>query len=55
MLIVDFLAMVLLYFVHRMTKTMDKDIIGDYLFLSLMAFGGIFLFIDMLDKIKGLF
>jgi uncharacterized PurR-regulated membrane protein YhhQ (DUF165 family) len=55
MLILEFLAMVLLYAVNRLTDRAVEDKLGELLFFGLMCFGGLFLFVDLIDKIKGLF
>jgi hypothetical protein len=55
MILMTFLAMILLYFVHRVTEPKDKDIWSEYLLAILAGFGILFLFIDLIDKIKGLF
>lgn len=55
MMLMTFLAMILLYAVNRSTDKGVEDKLGELLFFGLMAFGGIFLFIDVIDKIKGLF
>jgi hypothetical protein len=56
MILIDFLAMILLYAVHTVIKPLNKrDDIGEALFAILMLFGFIFLTLDVIDKIKGLF
>lgn len=56
MLLIDFLAMILLYAVHTVIKPLnEKNDLGDILFLFLAGFGFLFLAIDVIDKIKGLF
>lgn len=55
MLILEFLALVLLFAVNRLTNKGVQDTLGDLLFIALAGFGGVFLFIDLLEKIKGLF
>jgi hypothetical protein len=56
MILIDFLAMILLYAVHTVIKPLNKkDDIGDALFILLAGFGFLFLFLDVIEKIKGLF
>lgn len=56
MILIDFLAMVLLYAVHKVLHTVNqRDDIGEALFTILMIFGFLFLILDVIDKIKGLF
>lgn len=55
MILMTFLAMILLYFVHRATEPKPKDIWGQAILLILGGFGVLFLFIDLIEKIKGLF
>ena len=55
MLVLEILAMVLLYAVNRLTGRAVEDRLGEFLFFGLMCFGFVFLFIDLIDKIKGLF
>lgn len=55
MILIDFLALILLYAVHRMVGIKPKDEMGNILFFVLAAFGVMFLFIDMIDRITRLF
>lgn len=58
MILIDFLAMVLLYAVYKLTqnKVEDKpDQLGMLMVYVLILFGGLFLVIDLIDKIAGLF
>jgi hypothetical protein len=56
MLLIDFLAMILLYTVYTVIKPLSKeDSMGEVLFIFLAGFGFLFLTIDTIDKIKGLF
>lgn len=55
MILMDFLALILLYAVHRLIGPKSEDFSGNVLFLILGAFGIMFLFIDMIDKIASLF
>lgn len=55
MILIDFLALILLYTVHRMVAQKPNDAFGNMMFLILAGFGVIFLFLDMITKIKGLF
>lgn len=56
MILIDFLAMILLYAVHTVIQPVKKkDDLGDILFFFLAGFGFIFLTLDVIDKIKGLF
>lgn len=59
MILIDFLAMILLFAVHRLTKGKllegDDDTLGNFIFIVLMGFGTLFLFADLIEKVKGLF
>lgn len=56
MILIDFLAMILLYTVYTVIKPLSKeDSMGEVLFIFLAGFGFLFLTIDLIDKIKGLF
>ena len=56
MILIDFLAMILLYTVHTVIKPLSKeDGLGEVLFIFLAGFGFLFLILDTIDKIKGLF
>ena len=56
MILIDFVAMIMLYVAHRAIKSNgNSDNLGDFFFVILGAFGCLFLFLDLIDKIKGLF
>lgn len=58
MILIDFLAMILLFAVHRLTRGKmegDDDNLGNLVFIILMGFGTLFLFTDLIGKVKGLF
>jgi hypothetical protein len=55
MILIDFLGLILLYTIHKMLPQKENDAFGNMLFLILAGFGVVFLFLDMIDKIKGLF
>lgn len=58
MILIDFLAMILLFAVHRLTQGKlegDDDNLGNLVFIILMGFGTLFLFTDLIGKIKDLF
>ena len=56
MILIDFLAMILLYTVYTVIKPLnEKNDLGDALFVFLTGFGFLFLTIDVIEKIKGLF
>ena len=56
MILIDFVAMILLYTVHKVLEVVGKDDeIGEALFLILMLFGGLFLLLDTIEKVKGIF
>jgi hypothetical protein len=56
MILIDFLAMILLYAVHTVIQPVKKeDSLGEILFIFLAGFGFLFLALDVIEKIKGLF
>jgi hypothetical protein len=55
MILIDFLCLILLYTIHRMVAQKPNDAFGNMMFLILAGFGFLFLFLDTIEKIKGLF
>jgi hypothetical protein len=56
MILIDFLAMILLYAVYTVIQPVKKkNDLGDALFVFLAGFGFIFLTLDVIEKMKGLF
>ena len=56
MILIDFLAMIVLYAVRKAIKALNQeDNLGDILFIFLALFGFLFLTIDLIEKILGLF
>ena len=55
MILIDFLGLILLYTIHKMLTQKENDAFGNMLFLILAGFGFLFLFLDTIEKIKGLF
>jgi len=56
MILIDFLAMIVLYTVRKAIKSLNQDDnLGDILFIFLAIFGFLFLTIDLIEKILGLF
>lgn len=55
MILVDMLCLILLYTVHRILSDMEENPFGNMLFIILSGFGCLFLLIDSIYKIKGLF
>ena len=56
MILIDFLAMIVLYAVRKVIQSLNQDDnLGDVLFLLLALFGFLFLTIDLIEKILGLF
>lgn len=56
MILIDFLAMIVLYAVRKTIKALNQeDNFGDILFIFLALFGFLVLAIDLIEKILGLF
>ena len=56
MILIDFVAMIMLYVAHKSVKSNgNSDALGDFFFVLLMGFGCGFLFLDLIEKVKGLF
>lgn len=58
MMFMDFIAMILLYAVYRLTLNkveQKRDDLGMFMIFVLVFFGGLFLIIDLIEQIKGLF
>jgi hypothetical protein len=58
MIFLNFLAMIMLYAVYRLTlnKVEEKnDELGMFMVFVLLFFGALFLIIDLIGEIKGLF
>jgi len=55
MILIDFLCLILLYTIYRLVAQKPNDAFGNMMFLILAGFGFLFLFLDTIEKIKGLF